>query len=117
MKYRTVIEVVAEAENGIEAIDIAGEFLRGNLESGVKMQCHSEPMNRKNMLSVVGVALILSLVIGAWSLTYIRKAPIRLAGIETLSACQPPLKTSGEGTFKDSWKSEESRRILSSIQD
>jgi hypothetical protein len=43
MKYETVIKILSFADSEHEAIDIAGEFLRGNLESGVEMKCYTRP--------------------------------------------------------------------------
>ena len=37
MKYRTVIEVVTEAKDKSEAIEIVGEYLSGDILSGVQM--------------------------------------------------------------------------------
>ncbi|MFH1995843.1 MAG: hypothetical protein ABIJ27_02455 [Candidatus Omnitrophota bacterium] len=42
-RYRTVIEVMTEAEDQHEAADIAGEYLRGNISSGVSMKCSTRP--------------------------------------------------------------------------
>ena len=43
MKYQTVIKILSDADSEHEAIDIAGEFLRGNLETGVEMKCYTRP--------------------------------------------------------------------------
>ncbi|MFH1664591.1 MAG: hypothetical protein ABIA77_00375 [Candidatus Omnitrophota bacterium] len=39
MKYRTVIEIVCDAADKDDAYHIAGEYLRGNIESDVTMNC------------------------------------------------------------------------------
>lgn len=44
MKYQTVIKILTDAESEHEATDIAGEFLRGNIETGVRMKCYSRPV-------------------------------------------------------------------------
>jgi len=44
MKYQTVIKILTDAESEHEATDIAGEFLRGNLETGVRMKCYTRPV-------------------------------------------------------------------------
>jgi len=43
-RFRTIIELVMEAENPSEAIDIAGEYLRGELDTGVTMECFAKPI-------------------------------------------------------------------------
>ena len=44
MKYETVIKLLTDAESEHEAVDIAGEFLRGNIETGVSMKCFTKPV-------------------------------------------------------------------------
>ena len=45
-RYKTVIEVVTEAEDQFEAVDIAGEYLRGNISNGVSMRCSAYPLQK-----------------------------------------------------------------------
>ena len=52
MKYRTVIELVVEADNEHEATDIAGEYLRGDLESGVRMKFSTKPLTAHTILKI-----------------------------------------------------------------
>ena len=44
MKYKTTIEIVADAGDKSEAMEIAGEYLSGNLISGVRMKCRTNPV-------------------------------------------------------------------------
>ncbi|UCD54702.1 MAG: hypothetical protein JSV93_04045 [Candidatus Omnitrophota bacterium] len=49
MKYQTVIKILTDAESEHEATDIAGEFLRGNIETGVKMKCYTRPVKSSRL--------------------------------------------------------------------
>ena len=53
MRYKTVIEIVCEADNDHEALDIAGEFLKGDLEAGIEMQCFAKPVNDGELAACV----------------------------------------------------------------
>ena len=50
-KYKTIIELVMEANDSSEALDIAGEYLRGNIESGVSIKCYSQPLQKETVLN------------------------------------------------------------------
>ncbi|MFH1593133.1 MAG: hypothetical protein ABID09_00360 [Candidatus Omnitrophota bacterium] len=60
MKYKTIIEVTSDARNNDEAIYIAGEYLRGNIESGVEIRCKSHP-NRAFVLTGLTISLALAI--------------------------------------------------------
>ena len=47
MQYKTVIEIICEAVDDHEALDIAGEFLKGDLEAGVEMRCFAKPLHQQ----------------------------------------------------------------------
>jgi hypothetical protein len=45
VKYRTVIEIISEDIDAENALHTAGEYLRGNVESGVHMNCRTMSFN------------------------------------------------------------------------
>ena len=95
MKYRTVIEITTEANNPNEALDLAGEFLRGNIENGVDMKYTSRSVKGYTLLKVCVVVVLLSLFAGTLffgSGTSKRLASKRLNKART-SVLQPPLRT------------------------
>jgi len=121
MKFKTIIEVVTEAENKNEATDIVGEYLSGNIASGVDMKCHTKPVlfYRKAIVASV-TALSVLIVFGT----------IFVAGIKTgkeasspalsgMSAVQPPLKTATidkkNAAFKEEWQKKHDQKALQSI--
>jgi hypothetical protein len=54
-KFKTIIEIESVAVDSHEAIDIAGEYLRGNISSGVKLKCYSHPI--RNFCSKISLLL------------------------------------------------------------
>ena len=48
MKYKTVIEIVCDARDEDEAMHTAGEYLRGNMEPGIKMNSRTKKMFSMN---------------------------------------------------------------------
>ena len=47
MKYRTIIEVICEAQDKDDAYNIAGDYLRGHVEF-VVLRCAARPPNSGN---------------------------------------------------------------------
>lgn len=116
MKYRTLIEIVTDAKDHNEAIDIAGEFLRGNLESGVKMKCSTKPLKSRFIFPASAFAVLLAIVLSlAWS-GYFRNGNISFADRKHVSAVQPPLKTSEATNFKETWREERDKKVLDYIK-
>ena len=118
MKYRTVIEVISDAENENEALDIAGEFLRGNLESGVRIKSRTKPLKSHRLLHVTVLSVILAVVAltGVNLFEHSKDAPRVSSVIRNTSAVQPPLKTGKGPYFKETWKEEEHRKVLDYIK-
>lgn len=50
MKYKTVIEVYCDARDKDEAMHTAGEYLRGNVQPGVKMFSRTKKVINFNSL-------------------------------------------------------------------
>lgn len=118
MEYKTTIEVVTDADSEYEAADIAGEFLKGNINSGadikVKTMSAAKSM-RINALIVAGVTLAaLTVFLVGNKVSYeIAKAEGKPV---TSYAIQPPLKTNladiqNSSEFKKIWEKEHRDRI------
>jgi len=122
MKYKTVIEIVSDAADRNEAVDIAGEYLSGNIMSGVRMKCRTKASYTykvRNAASIVIVALMVAVgvLLGMQTNHYQGNPSQRIAGID---AIQPPLKTSAAGNndsnFKKAWQDVQTREALSYIK-
>lgn len=116
MRYRTLIEITTDAENENEAVDLAGEFLNGNIEDGVVMKCSTRPL-RSHIFLKTGLLLSVTLLfIGLLSFGYSKSPGRQFYGIKNISAVQPPLKTARAEEFKAAWKEEESKKVLEYIK-
>ena len=74
-KFKTVIEIVCEAEDHDEAMDVAGEYLRGALSSGVSMQCQTKPLSGGSKLMLTGFMAIGLVGAGFLSTSFIHSQP------------------------------------------
>jgi hypothetical protein len=125
VKYKTIIEIIAEANDSHDALDIAGEYLRGSISSGVSMRYKSVPINprRKIFISVACILLSASVVLGTFlfisspSGTHISSNPFPSKKIG--SAVQPPLRTNGKSglrdQFKDKWSDKSKQAVFQNI--
>jgi len=116
MKYKTVINIFTDADSKDEAVDIAGEFLRGNLESGVRMKCSTIPVKSCRLFKTGALLLLTSAFIGIASLGYFKTTAIPFSGSKNTSAFQPSLKTSQTAKFKENWQEEKNRKVLEYIK-
>jgi len=121
MKYKTTIEIVAEAEDRDEAMEIAGEYLSGNLISGVDMRCRTKPVQSFKKVGVVlSIAIFVLVTIGIVSSINTHGSKISLSNISGASAIQPPLKTSilnkKDAEFKKEWENKQAKEILDYIK-
>ena len=120
MKYKTHITIVSEAKDKHEAVEIAGEYLSGNLSSGVEMICHSSPVHSVNRTLVYAMAVLLLAVFGVLSMANIKQTSPVIASTPGMHAVQPPLKTNAadkkDSDFKKKWESKKSKAILEYIK-
>jgi len=117
MEYKTTIEIISEASNKDEAVEIAGEYLSGNLISGVRMKCRTAKANARNIRYAASFALIaLIFVVGILFGTSTRKTPSLMTSFSSSDAIQPPLKTStadaDNSQFKNEWQAFQTRHAL-----
>ena len=120
MKYRTVIEIVSDAENEGEAFDIAGEFLRGHLESGIEMKCRTKPLRSHLMLQLYKLSIfliVISVLIGATAFGYFKNTPDQYRAIRSNNACPPPLRTSEIMLFREGWQEKGNQETLQYIKE
>jgi len=120
-KYRTVIELVTEAEDRNEATDIAGEYLRGTLSSGIYMKCTTKPVSnyqRVVVLTAIAVFFVASAVLSHNTV----KDSQDINGAQCIvgiNACQPVMETSRSdagGAFKDKWQEKETEKAIEYIK-
>lgn len=121
MKYKTTIEIISEANDKHEAIEIVGEYLSGNIASGVEMKCATRAAHSyRNAVIAISISCIF-LVSGILFLaTSIKQAPNTAFNTPALSAIQPPLKTSCHNhqsrEFKQNWQVKRNKEAISYIK-
>jgi hypothetical protein len=121
MKFKTTIKIITEAENKNEANDIVGEYLSGNITSGVDMKCRitSVVAERKAMVAAVGLVSFL-LIAGAILLNQAKPGQVVFSPTSGVGAIQPPLKTSvsdnKSAEFKEEWTKRQDKEALEYIK-
>lgn len=60
MKYRTIIEIICDDIDAENALNTAGEYLRGNVDCGVHMNCKTTSFNfhRFKNICITGLIVI-----------------------------------------------------------
>ncbi len=118
MKYRTVIEVICDASSKDEAMYIAGEFLRSNVEFGVEMRSKSMPLKVHRAIryagtSAVAIALLVTAFLGV---SVVGKdnntSGVARIGLQNTYTVTPSLKTQDEADFKDDWEAKKNEAVL-----
>lgn len=120
MRYKTTIEIVSEAENKAEALEIVGEYLSGNIVSGIDMKCGTKRMTPYKSIVISVVAVSLLLTIGVLASAHMKTRQTSIGGIYGIDAVQPPLKTSSvddkSANFKKEWKAKHTSEALNRIR-
>lgn len=120
MKYKTVIEIVTDASDKDEAVEIVGDYLSGNLASGVSMKCRTAPARRYNRCVVSVVAVLLLIAAGTIPALYSRQASNSAPSFIGSGAVQPPLKTAvdnkNQTEFKKDWQNRQTKTALNFIK-
>ena len=119
MKYKTTIEIVTNAQDKNEAMEIVGEYLSGHLSSGVDMKCATRRFSHyaKPVISVIALSLVF--FIGILSIINIKPSKITIGNISGINAVQPPLKTSAtieKADFKKEWEAKQTKEALKLIK-
>ncbi|MDO8525962.1 MAG: hypothetical protein Q7S07_05710 [Candidatus Omnitrophota bacterium] len=117
MKFKTTIKIITEAADKNEAMEIAGEYLSGNLATGVDMRFRTVCLhsNKQRSAAALTLALLLALLTAHLSsVKYSQHSSIR--NLPGDSVIQPPLKTSSDDKknfdFKKEWQAKRVREAL-----
>ena len=119
-KYKTKIEITSPASSKDEAMEIVGDYLSGNIASGIDMRCTTKQVRFYDNTAAKAVAIVLLVTIGfLFSNKADTKTSFTIGNCQT-AAVQPPLKTSslvkGESKFKQEWEEKSSREVLDFIK-
>ena len=120
MRFKTTIKLITEAKDKSEAMEIAGEYLSGNLATGVDMKLRTAPLH--NNIKLAGLALVLSsiLLLFAMHLSYVKHPQNIIQNLPGDSVIQPPLKTSSAdksySDFQKEWQARHTKEALGFIK-
>ncbi|MBD3295973.1 MAG: hypothetical protein GF392_01240 [Candidatus Omnitrophica bacterium] len=123
MKYRTVIEVVCDASDKEDALNIAGEYLRGDVDFGVDMKCRSASIMSHRLKRVTATAVIALVMFSAFLL---KVSPIdgeekiqstSNIGFRNTYTINPALNTKHRSDFKKEWTAKKEQAIMEYIKE
>ncbi|MDD5439322.1 MAG: hypothetical protein PHS37_03955 [Candidatus Omnitrophica bacterium] len=119
MKYKTVIEIISDADNPAEAADLAGDYLQGHLETGITMRCYTKPVRKIAPVAALFIGFIVIGILGL-GICFSGKKEVRVASTvpsNTVNAIQPPLKTSAtDSHFRGDWKTKKNSAEIDFIK-
>lgn len=118
MKYRTVIEVICDASDKDEAYNIAGDYLRGQVDFGVEMHCKTTKLwehkaVKYGLMCIFSVVMFSTLLLNVTPLggdeTVRDSASLGMRNTFTL---MPALKTRHKADFKTEWQTKKEEVAL-----
>lgn len=120
MRFKTTIKIITEAKDKNEAMEIAGEYLSGNLATGVDMELRTAPLH-SNIKRAGFVLVIFSiLLLSVMRLSYSKHSQGIIQNLPGDSVIQPPLKTSSAdksySEFQKEWQSRHAKEALPSTK-
>ena len=116
MKYKTNIEITSDAMNRDEAMEIVGDYLSGNITSGIDMKYATRPVRFYNNPAAKIVLVALLMTMGFFS--GVKAKPQQNFAVNTcqMAAITPPLKTSGSDKndmrFKKEWQQKQTTEAI-----
>lgn len=120
LKYKTNIEITSEAKDRDEAMEIVGEYLSGNIVSGIDMKCTTKSVRFYNHTASKVTAALLLITIGFLSGVKTKGERNLVTGICQTDAVQAPLKTSvafkNDLVFRKEWDDKQTREALNIIK-
>ncbi|MFH1847256.1 MAG: hypothetical protein ABH869_06865 [Candidatus Omnitrophota bacterium] len=119
MRYRTVIELVCDASDKDDASNIAGDYLKGDLDFGVDMKCKTTSLMahkvKKYMaLGAIAFVLFAALVIKTtpFGCENNCKSGENAGRFYSSYTIMPSLKTQDEETFKKEWRKSKDEAMI-----
>ena len=120
MKYKTNIEITSDAANKDEAMEIVGDYLSGNIASGIDMKYATKPVHFYNNSVAKMIVVGLLITIGFFSGVKAKPQYNFVSNLCQIAAVTPPLKTSGANSldtrFKEEWESKQTARAINFIK-
>ena len=118
MKYRTIIELICDAQNKDDALHTVGEYLRGEVDSGVDMRFRAimlvtHRIQKYGVMSLLVVFFLSTLFLGVATKEK-NKSLRRISDLVSSNTytIQPVLKTTYKTGFKKKWEQEKDKAII-----
>ena len=118
MKYRTIIEVICDADGKDDATNMAGEYLRGGFDGGVLMHSKTDLLWSHNVkkyalstVLIVVMFLTMSLKVGPVG-TFTENNADSSRAICNTYTIMPALKTKHKSDFKKEWTRKKEEAVL-----
>ncbi|MDO8536386.1 MAG: hypothetical protein Q7S30_05230 [Candidatus Omnitrophota bacterium] len=120
MKYKTSIEITADAANKDEAMEIVGDYLSGNIASGIGMKYATKPIRFYDNSAAKTIAVVLLMTIVFFSGVKVKPQQNFSMNMCQMAAVTPPLKTSeankNDMSFKQAWQDKQTSEALNFIK-
>ncbi len=118
MKYRTLIELICNASDKEDAINTAGDYLKGEIDFGVEMRCKTVSLwaHQVKKYSAAGIAVVMVFSALLFKVTPIASnektgTPARPSFHNTCTIT-PALKTKHRADFKQEWDEKKEEAML-----
>ena len=118
MKYRTVLELICDAAEAEDASNIAGDYLRGEIDFGVTMKCKTISL-RSHRIRKYAVSSLIAIL--TFSTLLLKVTPIGDAektrgsvqpGFRSTYTMMPALKTKYRVNFKKEWEEKKDEAVM-----
>ena len=120
MKYKTNIEITSDAANKDEAMEIVGDYLSGNIASGIDMKYATRPVRFYNNPAAKIVLVALLMTMGFFSGVKAKPHQDFSVNMCQMAAVTPPLKTSeankNDMSFRKEWQDKQTTEAINYIK-
>jgi len=122
MKYRTVIELICDAVDAEDAGNMAGDYLKGEIDFGVAMRCKTQSLAGHRLKKYTAACLIACLT---FSMLLLKVTPAgdgervhdkSRAGFQSTYTIMPVLKTKHKDDFKSVWEKKKDDAVLDCLK-
>ena len=118
MKYKTLIELICDASDSEDASNIAGDYLKGEIDFGVEMKCKTTSlwahrMKRCTAVCAVTFVVLATLLLKVTPIEGGNKAKSGMVfGLRNTSTVTPALKTKHKEDFKEEWDKRKNEAMI-----
>ena len=119
MKFKTIIELICDAADKDDAMNIAGDYLRGEEDFGVRsMRCTTISLRTQRVIRYTATSLVALLFFSVLICRFISQekgaefCSQRSVGRGSTYTVVPELKTGNDEDFKADWEKKKDAAVL-----